>query len=161
MKEQEFWQSAIRDERGCWVWQRSTNRGGYGNVYFDGRSDGSHRVAWRLTHGRIPTGMYVLHHCDNPPCVNPEHLFVGTQKDNIRDAHRKGRTWQKRRTHCPRGHSYSKENTRIVGTGRWCKTCAYDANKASDAKMRKDPTRYAAYLEYQRQYQRRRREAYR
>jgi hypothetical protein len=51
----------------------------------------SHRAAWKLTHGPIPDGLQVLHRCDNPPCCNPAHLFLGTQQDNIADMHKKGR----------------------------------------------------------------------
>ena len=51
----------------------------------------AHRIAWQLTHGAIPKGMFVLHRCDNPPCVNPAHLFIGTQRDNLRDCFAKGR----------------------------------------------------------------------
>lgn len=68
------------------------NEKGYGYVWFRGKSRRAHRVAWERAHGPIPAGMCVLHRCDNPPCVNVEHLFLGTQLDNIADRDAKGRT---------------------------------------------------------------------
>ncbi len=76
---------------GCWLWTGSTDDDGYGRVWFDGRSDRAHRVSYRLFIGEIPAGMAVLHTCDNPPCVRPDHLWAGTQLENIADRERKGR----------------------------------------------------------------------
>lgn len=64
---------------------------GYGQIEIDGRSQQAHRVAWMLHNGDIPTGLRVLHHCDVRNCVNPEHLFLGTQRDNVDDALKKGK----------------------------------------------------------------------
>jgi hypothetical protein len=72
---------------GCWEWTRARSHDGYG-VYKKLRA---HRVAYELAFGPIPDGLSVLHHCDNPPCVNPARLFLGTQSDNMRDCYRKGR----------------------------------------------------------------------
>lgn len=75
---------------GCLVWNGATSRG-YGSFTYKGKSWGAHRFAWRLHHGDIPEGMKVLHECDNPPCVNMDHLFLGTDADNSRDKVSKGR----------------------------------------------------------------------
>lgn len=75
----------------CWRWRGSTAWNGYGVVGFQGRQQKAHRVAWQLTRGPIPQGMRVLHRCDNPSCCNPDHLFLGTQLDNIADREAKGR----------------------------------------------------------------------
>lgn len=91
-----FWSQVDKSggPNACWEWTGSL-RNGYGQMsYLDGgktRNEGTHRVAWRLTNGPIPDGMFVCHACDNPPCCNPSHLFLGTALDNNRDANRKGR----------------------------------------------------------------------
>lgn len=77
---------------GCWEWTGRRFRDGYGEFNFgDGRRSVAHRAAWELLRGPIPDGLYVCHRCDNPPCVNPDHLFLGTAKDNERDKESKGR----------------------------------------------------------------------
>lgn len=76
---------------GCIEWIASRDGCGYGMFRFGGRSQRAHRVAWILTFGGIPDGLQVLHKCDNPPCVNPDHLFLGTNHDNVLDAVAKGR----------------------------------------------------------------------
>lgn len=98
-----FWgqtREPMRSE--CWEWVGSRWPSGYGAVFVPdhlpwlrGRrvkgQDSAHRVAWRLVRGEIPAGLRVLHHCDNPPCVRPSHLYVGTAADNTRDMLSRGR----------------------------------------------------------------------
>lgn len=77
----------IDEQTGCWNWSGFRHDFGYGYVKFMGRAIGVHRVMWFLIHGAFNSKpFFVLHHCDNPPCCNPDHLFLGTQKDNLHDA---------------------------------------------------------------------------
>jgi hypothetical protein len=82
-------------ERGpdeCWVWEGGlAGRKGYGVISYKGKNVRAHRLAWELANGPIPNGLFVCHHCDNPPCVNPNHLFLGTATDNAQDMCQKGR----------------------------------------------------------------------
>lgn len=85
-----FWSRMERGD-GCWLWKGSRMTKGYGKFKASGVQVSTHRAAWMLTHGEIPAGLYVCHRCDNPPCCNPAHLFLGTNADNQRDAMSKGR----------------------------------------------------------------------
>ena len=98
--EERFWSFVDRpDPLNCWVWMgKDCLPGGYGRFSVSGsgskgtrRRELAHRFSWSLVHGDIPINLEILHRCDNPPCVNPAHLFLGTQSENIRDAVRKGR----------------------------------------------------------------------
>lgn len=75
----------------CWIWTAATLHNGYGCFRTDYRTESAHRVAWQLFRGPIPDDMHVLHKCDVRCCVNPSHLFLGTNADNIRDRNAKGR----------------------------------------------------------------------
>ena len=90
-RHKEFWDRLTRCADGCWVWQGSRLKTGYGTLSVDGRGWRAHRLAYTLAVGPIPQGLKVLHKCDNPPCCNPDHLWLGTQGDNIRDMNVKGR----------------------------------------------------------------------
>jgi len=81
---------SLDDANRCWLWT-SAMRGGYGVFWLHGHCTSAHRVSWSLHHGPIPADMNVLHKCDTPACVNPAHLFLGTQQDNADDMLAKGR----------------------------------------------------------------------
>jgi hypothetical protein len=101
-----------------------TDGHGYGSIYADGRLQKAHRVVWQVEHGPIPDGLHVLHQCDNPPCCNPAHLFLGTHADNMADKIAKGRDHNQRKTHCLRGHELSDDNTYTYPNGgRGCRKC--------------------------------------
>ncbi len=85
-----FWR-AVAVAGGCWEWHGHRNRQGYGRMKRDGRRVAAHRVSWEVHFGPIPDGMLVCHRCDNPPCVRPDHLFLGTVSDNNHDMIAKGR----------------------------------------------------------------------
>jgi Autographiviridae endonuclease len=78
-------------ETGCWLWIGSVSHGGYGQLSVNGKKRKVHRLSYEISVGKIPKGMLVCHKCDVPCCINPEHLFVGTQQDNMDDMITKGR----------------------------------------------------------------------
>lgn len=85
-----FWSKVTRSDE-CWPFNGATNESGYGVVSFKGKARLAHRVSWVLTHGEIGDGLLICHHCDNPPCVRPDHLFAGSQSANLYDMASKGR----------------------------------------------------------------------
>jgi hypothetical protein len=86
-----FFQKVCEDGSGCHLWTGARNIWGYGRHKINGKTCAAHRTAWELVNGSVPVGLLVLHHCDNPRCVNPAHLYVGTQADNMRDMMARGR----------------------------------------------------------------------
>lgn len=117
-----FWEKV--DQRGpeeCWPWLGAHGRKGHGRTAIGRRQVMAAQVAWSLHHGRhFPEGMFALHSCDNPPCVNPAHIRPGTHLDNMADMTSRGR---RLKTHCRRGHEYTPENTIVRGGAKQCRIC--------------------------------------
>jgi len=108
----DFW-SRIEKSGDCWIWTARRFRTGYGRFDCGGYAWGAHRVAMALTTGEIPE-LCVLHRCDNPPCVNPAHLWLGTLSDNTRDAYSKGRMFPPDTRRLGERHPHSKLNREMV-----------------------------------------------
>lgn len=137
--ESRFWNSVSPEPNtGCWLWTGSDDNG-YGCLGVNGRRVRAHRYSWELAHGAPPPAdMHVCHRCDQPACVNPDHLFLGDDSANMRDCGAKGRLWAQRkdidrsvlgsrwsqRIQCERGHPFTVENTRwFTKNGYRCREC--------------------------------------
>jgi hypothetical protein len=122
----------------CWHWAGYVNHNGYGMTGAKtpvGRL--AHRISFWAFGGTLQSGELVCHSCDNPSCVNPQHLFSGTQSDNMTDCSTKGRHWAAKMTHCQRGHPLSGENVRTDSKGfRACVTCARASTRMAMRKRR-------------------------
>ena len=136
-----FWPK-VRKTDGCWLWTGALDGGGRGMIARGGHSGGyekAHRYSWRVHFGAIPRGAYVLHRCDVPACVNPDHLFLGTHADNMADMKAKGRSGNQsmRVVACPKGHPYSGSNLLFSRRGwRVCRACRRESNRRYKEELR-------------------------
>lgn len=134
-----FYNNILKVESGCWEWQAAKGHKGYGKCKYFGETL-AHRVSFIIHHGPLlGSKMCVLHKCDNPPCVNPDHLFIGTLDDNNKDRAAKGRTVtvNQLKTHCKIGHEYDLKNTYIRSGGqRMGRKCACIRSNKVHAKKR-------------------------
>lgn len=137
-----FWDRILIGD-GCWEWQGFRRRDNYGMVRFRKRTYSTHRLAWQLWNDRPPEpGLGILHTCDNPSCCRPDHLYEGTQADNMRDTIERRRHHNVMKTVCPQGHPYDEVNTAYYqGPGRkrpqrMCKACRKTARQTRRAKKK-------------------------
>lgn len=134
--EKRFWAHVSKQPgEGCWLWN-PLKPGVYGYISIGGQQVRAHRAAWFLHFGEIPEGLFVLHKCDTPGCVRPDHLFLGSARDNANDKAFKRRGPRMRSTACPHGHARD--------PGQQCKTCAKIASKNSYAKRMADRAAFEA-----------------
>lgn len=128
---------------GCWLWTNALDKDGYGFIFIDRKTSSkrAHRFSWALHNGKIPYGGVIMHKCDTPSCVNPEHLVLGTHADNIFDKTSKHRHHNQKKAQCPNGHRYD----RVVCGIRRCSVCTKKQAMKNYFKRREDP-RWVNYL---------------
>lgn len=143
----------VISETGCWLWQGILHPKGYGMTAYRSKTMNLHRAMWIVTHdGQKPSqNQLVCHKCDIRNCCNPDHLFLGTAKDNNRDCGNKGRHHNSVKTHCKRGHEFTFENTYLKVTATTVMRACLECQKLRSSSER--------YREMARERARRKREA--
>jgi hypothetical protein len=120
--EERFWAKVEKGD-GCWAWRGAHDRDGYGFIKVGYSNRLATHVSLELAGRPLTDGQFALHHCDNPQCVNPAHLYSGSRLDNAADAKARGRLTRPLATHCGKGHEFTPENTWTKGRVRKCKEC--------------------------------------
>lgn len=124
------------DENGCWLWAGSRSVRGYGRIWYQGKRWLAHRLVWELSGNILDPSLVLDHKCRIHACVNPGHLRQVTQKENVQAGLAPQRSGERMsaKTHCPAGHEYSTENTRVRKGSRQCRKC--DAERARSRRQR-------------------------
>lgn len=142
----------IDKQSGCWEWLGPKNRvGGYGIFYRKSKKYYAHRYYYEAVFGEIPKGFNACHKCDNPGCVNPNHIFIGTHRDNMLDASKKGRIGKRRSPPlCKMGHNDIRRDSRGWAYCRTCKTNKQRAKRklANEADLKTIEYRTKLYKKY-------------
>ena len=125
--ENRLWHRVTITDTNCYERRdRYVNPKGYTRIWLNGKNIYAHRMSWILTNGSIPDDICVLHGCDHPLCINVNHLFLGTKSENNNDMVSKGRhgRYNAKKTHCPKNHEYTEDNTYVDSRGkRYCRKC--------------------------------------
>ena len=125
---------------GCWEWKAALDFSGYGQIRYGKRMYHASRISWFLETGHLPSSnIFVCHKCDNPKCVRPSHLFLGTQSENQIDSSRKLRHRCARKTHCSRDHEFSLSNTYWSLGQRCCRLCKAESSAKQYLKKKGTP----------------------
>ena len=133
----------LQNKSDCVEWTKYKNKNGYGVLRVGNKNKLAHRHIWEESFGTIQGGLCVCHKCDNPSCINIEHLFLGTHADNMRDMANKKRSVSSGRNQntgkkvCKSGHEFTKENTYIEKNGRHCRRCRKISKDKYNMKIRK------------------------
>lgn len=141
--------SIVVSEAGCWIWQGNRAINGYGQTNYRGKTIVLHRRMYEIHHNiKLGRWQYACHSCDVKLCCNPEHLWIGTPKDNQVDCILKRRNSEQNVTHCPRGHAYDEKNTtwKVAASGRparECKECTRERSRRRWANNREELCRRA------------------
>lgn len=136
-----FWKKVVKTPD-CWFWVGTKNGRGYGMFYIQLHGYRAHRLSWMIANKKpLKERQQVCHSCDNPGCINPDHLWVGTARDNSHDCIAKGRNSpppvKKEYTHCKWGHRFTKANSYVYEKfGRMCKTCTKKRSKIRKRRLK-------------------------
>ena len=135
-KREKLFSRVVKSDK-CWEWQGCKSRRGYGVLSFDGKRYAAHRLSWSIHHKKpIPaSNEFICHHCDNPSCVRPSHLFKGTPRDNVLDMVKKKRHWQNKKRFCYKGHEFIEENIAWSAKGRTCRQCRKERSRRERGKL--------------------------